>query len=59
MMEFPGGLSVKDLMLSLLSLGFDPWPGNFPYPTGAAKKTRNELKAKYFGLSIFIDPKRL
>ena len=27
--EFPGGLVVKDLALSLLWLGFDAWPRNF------------------------------
>lgn len=27
--EFPGSLAVKDLALSLLWFGFDPWPGNF------------------------------
>ena len=27
--EFPGGLAVKDLMLSLLWHGFSPWPGTF------------------------------
>ena len=27
--EFPGGLVVKDSALSLLWLGFDPWPENF------------------------------
>ena len=27
--EFPGGLVVKDSALSLLWLGFDPWPGTF------------------------------
>ena len=27
--EFPGGLVVKDLVLSLLWLGFSPWPGDF------------------------------
>ena len=26
---FPCGLAIKDLALSLLWLGFDPWPGNF------------------------------
>ena len=26
---FPGGLVVRDLVLSLLQLRFDPWPGNF------------------------------
>ena len=25
--EFPGGLAVKDSVLSLLPHGFDPWPG--------------------------------
>ena len=27
--EFPGGLAVKDLALSLLWFGFNPWHGNF------------------------------
>ena len=27
--EFPGGLAVKDLALSLLWCGFAPWPGSF------------------------------
>ena len=27
--EFPGGLAVKDLALSLLWQEFNPWPGNF------------------------------
>ena len=27
-LEFPGGLVVKDLALSLLWLSFNPWPGN-------------------------------
>ena len=27
--EFPGGLVVKDLALSLRWLGFNSWPGNF------------------------------
>ena len=30
--EFPGGLAVKDLALSLLWRGFDPWPGDFCVP---------------------------
>ena len=29
---FPGGLVVKDTALSLLWLGFDPWPGNSCMP---------------------------
>ena len=28
-LEFPGGLAVKDLVLSLLWCGFRPWPGTF------------------------------
>ena len=26
-LEFPRGLVIKDLVLSLLWLGFNPWPG--------------------------------
>ena len=43
-LEFPGGLVVKDLMLSLLWLrslpwcGFDPWPENFHMPLVWSKK---------------------
>ena len=33
--EFPGGSGVKDLALSLLWLGFDPW--ELPQTTGSAK----------------------
>ena len=28
-LEFPGGLEVKDPILSPLWCGFDPWSGNF------------------------------
>ena len=28
-LEFPGGLAVRDLALSLLWQGFDPWSQNF------------------------------
>ena len=28
-LKFPGGLAVKDLILSLLWLGLDPYPNNF------------------------------
>ena len=31
-LEFPGGLSVENLALSLLWLQFDPWPRNFCMP---------------------------
>ena len=30
--EFPGGLGVKDLVLSLLWFRFDPWPMIFHMP---------------------------
>ena len=30
--EFPGGLEVKDSVLSLLWLGFNPWPVNIHMP---------------------------
>lgn len=30
--KFPGDLMVKDLTLSLLWLGLDPWNGNFLMP---------------------------
>ena len=30
--EFPGSLVVKDLALSALWHGFDPWPRNFCVP---------------------------
>ena len=29
MLEWPGGIAVKNPVLSLLWHGFDPWPGNF------------------------------
>ena len=37
-LEFPGGLAIKDLVLSLLWLRFDPWPGNFHMPWAWPKK---------------------
>ena len=41
--EFPGGLAVKDPVLSLLWCGFYPWPGNFFWHAVdmARKKKRN------------------
>ena len=36
--EFPGGWAVKDLALSLLWPGFDPWPRNFCMPWEWPKK---------------------
>ena len=42
MLEFPGGLVVKDLVLSVLWLGFDPWPGNFCTSRGWPKKKKKK-----------------
>lgn len=36
--EFPGGLVVKDSVLSRLWLEFDPWPGNLQWPWARPKK---------------------
>ena len=38
--EFPGSLADKDLALSLLWLGFSPWPMELLHVTGAAKKQK-------------------
>ena len=37
-LEFPGGLAIKNLVLSLLWLGFDRWPGDLGMPQVAKKK---------------------
>ena len=37
--EFPGGLVVKDPVLSLLWLRFEPWPENW-HTVGKAKKKK-------------------
>ena len=44
-LEIPGDLEVKDLALSLLWCGFDPWPRNFRTLQHAqnVKKTKVEL----------------
>jgi len=44
MQEFPGGLAVKDPVLSLLRPGFEPWPGNFHIPWGTAKKKKKKKR---------------
>ena len=35
---------VKDLVLSLLWLGFDPWPGNFHMPQPVNNNNNKNLK---------------
>ena len=51
--EFPGGLVVKDLALSLLWLGFHPWPRNFHMPMGVGGKKR-KLKCSVFSWSSTV-----
>jgi len=41
--SIPGPVQwVKDPVLPLLWLEFDPWPENFPYATGSAKKKKEK-----------------
>ena len=58
--EFPGGLAIKDSALSLLWLGFNPWPGNFcmpgAHPLTPPKKTLANL---YRGSNLPIFPNSL
>ena len=37
---FPSGLVVKDSALSLLWLGFDPWPRELPHAADVTKKKK-------------------
>ena len=46
MMEFPCGLEVKDLALSLLWLRCDPWPRNFHMPWVVSITLLNGKKAE-------------
>ena len=60
LLEFPGGLAVRDSMLSLLWLRFDPWPGNFCMPRMQPKQTNNpplqrtHLFEELISFSIFL-----
>ena len=42
MTEFPGGLAVKDMTLSLLWHRFDPWPVNFCMSASVAKNNNKK-----------------
>ena len=42
MVEFSGGLVVKDWALLLLWLEFDPWPSNFCMPWEWGKKKKKK-----------------
>ena len=44
--EFPGGLVVKDSALSLLWIGFNPWPRELPQAAGAPPKKKEKRKKK-------------
>ena len=47
-MEFPGGLAVKDSVLSLLWHEFNPWPRELPHAVGVTKKKKRETDFKKF-----------
>ena len=42
-MEFPGDLAVMDPALSLLWLGFNPWPRNFHLGQVQQKKKKKKM----------------
>ena len=44
--EFPGGLAVKESVLSLLWPGCSSWPGNFHMPQAWPKK-KKDMKQKH------------
>ena len=48
--EFTGGLALKDSALSLLWLGVNPWPRNFPMPQVCPKQTPQKADAQEFPL---------
>ena len=61
-LEFPGGLEVKDLVLTLLWCRFHPWLGNFCMPWAWPKKKKKQERKKenplvYFALGTDILPK--
>ena len=43
---------VKDLVLSLLRLKFDPWPSNFFMPLAWPKRRRKRKKENKFKLRV-------
>ena len=48
---FPGGIAIKDSVLSLLWLRFNPWSRNFCTPQAGPKKFLQNVKSmwNYFG----------
>ena len=44
---------VKDLVLSLLWLGFDLWPRELPHTMSAAKKRKKNKKTKTSSQTIY------
>ena len=58
MWEFPGGLAVKDPVLSLLWQRFDPWPGNFqvqPKKTQQIKQTTKKQCNRTVCIFLWVD----
>lgn len=55
-LEFPNGLAVKDLALSLMWLEFDSWPGNFriPWELPKKKKKKDETSLDIFSHTAII-----
>ena len=52
--KFPSGLAVKDLVLSLLWLRFDPWPGYFCMLQAQQKKKKKKKKIKENKIAYFM-----
>ena len=55
-LEFPGGLVVKDLVLLLLWLRFSPRPGNFCMLQVQPKKKKKKNKEKKRNMISFLSP---
>ena len=55
LLDFPCGLAVKDSALSLLWLGFDPWPGNFCMPQVWAKTNKWTNKKTNFMITVICE----
>ena len=57
-MEFPGSLVVKDLVLSLLWLEFNPWPENVCMPQAWPKNKEKKNQPK-FHFCITTEPRAM
>ena len=52
--EFPGGLVVNGLVLSLLWLKFNPWPGNFHMLWPGGKKIWGVSTVAQWGKNLTV-----